>query len=173
MKKEWENVITEYLGVEPIEINSNLVSAQNRRRLYWTNIPNVTQPDDLDIQFTDVISYGVDNKYYLSDKALNYMSRKIKSGKDHWQIHPPAPTKNNKSNTIVANYKAGIPYNVIIEPVTDNIRKLTPEECEILQTLPIGYTNLLSDTQRYKSIGNGWTVDVIAHIFSFLNKNNA
>jgi DNA-cytosine methyltransferase len=167
MKKEWQNIISEALGVQPIEICSSLVSAQERKRLYWTNINNITQPKDLDIQFTDVITYGVDEKYYLSDKAIEYMSRKIKNGKDHWQLHPPAPTKNNKSRTIVANYKAGIPYNVIIEPVTNEIRKLTPDECEILQTIPEGYSNIVSNTQRYKMIGNGWTVDIIAHILSF------
>lgn len=169
MKKEWETIITEALGVEPIEINSNLVSAQNRRRLYWTNIPNITQPKDKEIMFTDVITYGVDDKYYLSDKAIEYMNRKVKTNnKDHWQIHPPAPTKNNKSNTIVANYKAGIPYNVIIEPITNEPRKLTPEECEILQTIPVGYSSIVSNSQRYKMIGNGWTVDVIAHIFKHI-----
>lgn len=181
MKKEHELIISKYMNVEPIAINSNLVSAQNRYRLYWTNIKNepyglfgdmrctIPQPEDKKIEFTDVITYGVEDKYYLSDKALDYMARKTKNGKDHWEIHPPAPTKNDKSNTVVANYAAGIPYNVIIEPITDNIRKLTPEECEILQTVPIGYTATASDTQRYKMLGNGWTVDVIAHIFSFLN----
>ena len=169
MKKEWQDIISNELGVQPIEINSNLVSAQNRQRLYWTNIPNITIPKDKNILFTDVVTYGVDDKYYLSDRAIEYMDRKVKTnGKDHWQIHPPAPTKNNKSNTIVANYKAGIPYNVIIEPYTDNIRKLTPEECEALQTIPIGYSNIVSNTQRYKMIGNGWTVDVIAHILKHL-----
>ena len=169
MKKEWQDTITQALGVQPIEINSNLVSAQNRKRLYWTNIPDISQPEDKETYFTDVIGYGVDDKYYLSDKAITYMNRKVKTnGKDHWQIHPPAPTKNNKSNTIVANYKAGIPYNVIIEPETDNIRKLTPQECEILQTIPLNYTDCVSNSQRYKMIGNGWTVDVIAHIFKGL-----
>jgi site-specific DNA-cytosine methylase len=169
MKKEWQDIITEEMGVEPIEICSSLVSAQERKRLYWCSVPNIPQPEDRDIQFTDVITYGVDDKYYLSDKALDYMSRKIHNGKDHWQIHPPAPTRNNKSRTVVASYKAGIPYNVIIEPVTDNIRKLTPEECEILQTIPEGYSNIVSNSQRYKMIGNGWTVDVIAHIFKHMN----
>jgi len=169
MKNEWQNIISKELGVEPIEICSSLVSAQERKRLYWTNIPNLSQPKDKDIQFTDVVTYGVEDKYYLSDKALEYMSRKIHNGKDHWQIHPPAPTKNNKSRTVVASYKAGIPYNVIIEPITDNIRKLTPEECEILQTIPEGYSNVVSNSQRYKMIGNGWTVDVIAHIFGGLS----
>lgn len=169
MKKEYQDVISEHLGVEPVEINSALVSAQNRKRLYWTNIPFDKNIDDKDILFTDVITYGVDDKYYLSDKAIKYMNRKTKTcGKSHWEKHKPAPTKNNKSNTIVANYAAGIPYNVIIEPYTDDIRKLTPEECEILQTVPQGYTNIVSNTQRYKMLGNGWTVDVIDHIFKGL-----
>jgi DNA-cytosine methyltransferase len=169
MKKEYQDVITEHLGVEPIEINSNLVSAQNRKRLYWTNIPNVTQPVDREIYFTDVVTYGVEDKYYLSDKAIAYMNRKVRTnGKNHWQIHPPAPTKNNKSNTVVANYIAGIPYNVIIEPITDSPRKLTPIECERLQTVPDNYTSAVSNSQRYKMLGNGWTVDVIAHIFNGL-----
>lgn len=168
MKKEWESVITKELGVEPIVIDSNLLSGQNRKRLYWTNIKNVEIPKDLGITFYNIVERQVDDKYYLSDKAIEYMNRRTRLGKNHWEIHPPAPTKNHKSNTIVANYSAGIPYNVIIEPLSDRVRRLTPNECEKLQTIPVDYTKILSDTQRYKCIGNGWTVDVIAHIFSSL-----
>lgn len=172
MKKEWENIISKELEVDSIEICSSLVSAQERKRLYWTNISNIKQPLDKDVKFTDIVSSNVDDKYYLSIRALDYMSRKTKKGKNHWEIHPPAPTKRNKSRTIVANYAAGIPYNVIIEPETNRIRKLTPEECELLQTIPVGYTDSVSNTQRYRSIGNGWTIDVISHIFNNLKQNN-
>ena len=122
MKKEYQNVITSYLGVEPIEINSALVSAQNRKRLYWTNIGKIEQPEDKGILLKDIVH----------------------------------------ENTI---------HGVLIEGY---IRKLTPIECERLQTLPDNYTrhgidnlgNLLtiSNSQRYKCLGNGWTVEVIAHI---------
>jgi len=223
MKREFEEYITfhteEALGkVSKHLINSALVSAQNRNRYYWTNIEGITQPEDKKIYFADVIDdSSIQDKYYLSQVALDYMSRRIRSRRNHWEIHPPAPTKDNKSNTIVANYKKGIPYNVIkcgairgrykedgsiIQKMevrhdsktntlttvqkdnnvvydTDNktqyeienvrYRKLTPEECEILQTIPMGYSSCVSNSQRYKMIGNGWTVDVIAHIFSFIN----
>ena len=68
MKKEWQDVISKYLGVEPIEINSSLLSAQNRVRLYWTNIPDVEQPADLGIFVCDILEENVDKKYYMSDK---------------------------------------------------------------------------------------------------------
>ena len=75
MKKEWEKIITDTLGVEPIAINSRLLTAQNRPRLYWTNIPNVVQPIDRCIVLRDILEDEVDEKFYLSDKAIDYMSR--------------------------------------------------------------------------------------------------
>ena len=213
MKKEYQDVISKYLGVEPIAINSSLVSAQNRYRLYWTNIPNITQPKDKGILLKDILidgsnqisaqrgRYLVDgkrqdgkmltaglttqmielrsdnksntittvckdnlvvlDKYKLSDKAIDYMNR-LRNGKPRFEYH--TNPLDGKAACLTANMYKGIPYSV----VKDLLRRLTPLECERLQTVPDNYTSVVSDTQRYKALGNGWTVDVIAHIFDHL-----
>lgn len=291
MKKEYQDVITKFLGVGPIQINSSLLSAQNRVRLYWTNIPNVSQPEDKGILLRDVLQYDVrlnmvnthdknykmlsddvvpfsnkrvsdcaesntdnindiviidsynnkvysdksptittrvsasnlmhligkeemvviDDKYYLSQKAIEYMSR-LRNGKPRWEYH-----KNDldgKAACLTANMYKGVPYGVLRVPeatkkgfadINPNegvdltfinsktrrgrrmedksncltatnynycwydgfvCRKLTPIECERLQTFPDNWTEGISDSQRYKALGNSWTVDVISHIFN-------
>ena len=267
MKKEYQDVISGYFGVEPIPINSSLVSAQNRYRLYWTNIPNVTQPEDKGILLRDIIlddvdskhylsekavdkikkhnnkitvdlkntdksgtihagyykmggrdqQYVIEEKYYLSQEAIDYMGR-LRNGKERWEYH-----KNNldgKSAYLTANMHKGVPYGVLritgarqtgrylvdgkradhtvdsMKGLTEQriefredgksncltsvqkdslvgidnyiFRKLTPIECERLQTFPDNWTEGISDTQRYKALGNSWTVDVVAHIFKNL-----
>jgi len=347
MKKEYQDVITGYFGVEPIAINSSLVSAQNRYRLYWTNIPNVTQPDDKGILLRDIIQHDVrlnmfntynndlstsdletfsnrrvaectesnkdvindvcildsynnkvyndksptittrvsasnlthlvkkenmvviDDKYYLSQEAIDYMDR-LRNGKPRWEYH-----KNNldgKAACLTANMHKGVPYGVLritgarqtgrylvdgkrADHTVDSMkgltkqriefredgksncltsvqkdslvgilkvpeatkkgyvevhpnegvdltfinsktrrgrlmkdksncltatnydycwydgyicRKLTPIECERLQTFPDNWTEGISNTQRYKALGNSWTVDVVTHIFKNL-----
>jgi site-specific DNA-cytosine methylase len=161
MKQEFQDVINKYMGVEPIVINSSLLSAQNRVRLYWTNIPNVSQPEDKGIVLSDILEETVDDKYYLTAEAIDYMSR-LRNGKQRWEYH-----KNpidGKAACLTANMYKGIPYGVIRE----RLRKLTPLECERLQTFSEGHTEGISNTQRYKALGNSWTVDVIAHIFKQL-----
>jgi DNA-cytosine methyltransferase len=161
MKQEFQDVINKYMGVEPIVINSSLLSAQNRVRLYWTNIPNVSQPEDKGIILSDILEETVDDKYYLTTEAIDYMSR-LRNGKQRWEYH-----KNpidGKAACLTANMYKGIPYGVIRE----RLRKLTPLECERLQTFSEGHTEGISNTQRYKALGNSWTVDVIAHIFKQL-----
>ena len=333
MKQEYQDIITEHLGVEPVMINSSLVSAQNRKRLYWTNIPGVGQPDDLQINLVDVLEedatepmlsniYGgfnekkprvhtgksvtiraasggghipsvtikqpedkgillkdvledeVDETCLHTTKAKTYMDRKVSGGRNHWDFKHHSDTDNDKSAAVVANFYKGVPYNVLIDrepkicgrivgrkinPETgkrddynpdlkaeqrlelrldeksgtlttvqkDNVlivpeatkkgyteiedgdcfdatfinsktrrgrnmkdksncltaanydymryehptyRKLTPIECERLQTLPDNYTEGVSNTQRYKALGNGWTVDVIVHILQGLKQ---
>lgn len=158
MKKEYQDVISKYMGIEPIMINSSLVSAQNRVRFYWTNIPNVTQPEDKGIILSDILEDNVDNKYYLTAEAIDYMGR-LRNGKQRWEYH-----KNpidGKAACLTANMYKGVPYGVIKELN----RKLTPTECERLQTFDDGFTEGISNSQRYKALGNSWTVDVIAHIF--------
>ena len=157
MKKEWENIITEQLGVKPILINSRLVSAQNRPRLYWTNIPNIEQPLDCGIVLADILEDTWDDKFNLSEKACDYMSR-LRNGKPRWEYH--TNPLDGKSACLTANMYKGVPYGVIKE----QLRRLTPVECERLQTVPDNYTAGVSDTQRFKMLGNGWTIDVIAHI---------
>lgn len=143
MKKEWRDIITEAVGVEPIEINSNLVTAQGRKRLYWTNIPNVTQPKDKGILLKDILTSGIPYR----EKSQTILSTIYK--------------ENAKS--MVKRKKWGLLVN---ENGLD--RKFNPIECERLQSLPDNYTDCISDTQRYKSTGNGWSVDVITHIMSFI-----
>lgn len=191
MKKQWEEVINSELGVKPIMINSALVSAQSRRRLYWTNIDGITQPQDKGVLLKDVLQDSVGSEFFYSEKAISYLDRsKINKRFANY-------SDSNKSCCLVANFCKSLPYNVYVDKeksycltsnyanmacvnynkgqgqiVFDNnsIRKLTPIECERLQTLPDDYTSGVSNTQRYKMIGNGWTVDVIAHIFSFIGK---
>ena len=261
--------ISNYLGVEPIMINSALLSAQNRKRCYWTNIPNVTQPDDLGIMLADVLENGVpwqDKSYCMTASYDGAVLYNTLERKQRTMVAIPVNTVNGKSHTVPATYyKAGtnlfpsfhaensrqkiaVPvgaaqrgrYNggdkteqhvevrndgksnclttvqkdtLVCSPVRVGqygkggqgqriysvrgksvtlsangggqgaktglykidlpdgdyiIRKLTPIEAERLQTLPDNYTAGISNTQRYKCIGNGWTVDVIAHILSFL-----
>ena len=159
MKKEWEKIITDTLGVEPIAINSRLLTAQNRPRLYWTNMPNVVQPIDRGIVLKDILEDEVDEKFYLSDKACDYMSR-LRNGKPRWEYH--TNPLNGKSACLTANMYKGVPYGVIKE----QLRRLTPVECERLQSVPDNYTEGVSNTQRFKMLGNGWTIDVIAHILN-------
>lgn len=165
MKKESEAVITEILGVEPVMINSSLVSAQNRRRLYWTNIPNVSQPDDLQVGWGDIREYGVDDRYYYSEKALKWLNGHAeKTGKTLrvWG-------DDEKCQMIEASHHKSYSAQRFFGIEDDKgLRYITPLECERAQTVPDNYTACVSNSQRYKMLGNGWTVDVIAHIFKGL-----
>jgi len=153
MKKQYQDIISEHLGVEPIAINSNLVSAQNRYRLYWTNIPVESLPEDKGIMLKDI----------LLDDAQEPMLSNIYGGfkEKKPRVHF------DKSVTIrTASGGGHIPSVTLRNHAFDGSkhRKLTPVECERLQTLPDNYTEGISNTQRYKMIGNGFTVDVVAHI---------
>lgn len=287
MKKEFEIIISKYMGVAPIEINSALLSAQNRVRLYWTNIANepyglfgdmqctIPQPKDKGILLRDILESDVPDKYYLSEKMLQYFSNRaanfnqgkvnvreeegkascltssmascdisdnfikvdtnlrksvnqdkancFTAGGNSGGLHsdmtlivasrgrnPENPksresglnteqmleprydgktnclTSVQKDNYVVfaegyeqdnrAYFENGKSGTLDIKPARQKvlleaewkIRRLTPTECERLQTVPDQYTAVVSDTQRYRMLGNGWTVDVIAHIFSFM-----
>ena len=163
MKKEFLDIITEYLEVEPILINSSLVSAQSRQRYYWTNIPNVGPPEDTCSDMLQDILEPRPSRKYLAGQQLrdNYQGGN--------QLNPNYKSQANrihdidkKAPTIMAG-SHGYANGYINQD--GDIRKLTPIECERLQTLPDNYTDGVSDTQRYKGLGNGWTVDVVAHIF--------
>ena len=169
MKKGFQEAISNLLGVEPIEINSALVSAQNRRRLYWTNIQGIKQPKDKGIILADIIQ-----QKQPINKRLNKINQiggiyrgEVTSGGTYGQGNRIYST-NGKGPTINAQSggKAGNGNFLITKDELKNYRKLTPIECERLQTVPDNYTEGVSNTQRYKMLGNGWTVDVIAHIFS-------
>ena len=166
MSKKSEKVISDQLGRQPIEINSALVSAQNRKRLYWTNIPvRDNLPEDKKIMLRDIL---IDHDLRHTDKAIEYMNRKVTGGRTHWDFKHHSDTENDKSQAVVANFFKGVPYNVLKDG--NIIKKFHPIEAERLQTLPDNYTEGVSNTQRYKMIGNGWTVDVISHILNYITK---
>lgn len=267
MKKEYQDVITKYLGVEPIKINSALVSAQNRERLYWTNIPNIEQPKDLGILLKDILEDGLNGslrpcevKEFNENSTCHHAANAtdIKGNECIKRVYADsgkAPTLttmggghrepkvlidkvcnanpsgnemngnvygvNAKCPTLTTNKGEGIkilmdePRTLIVPEATKkgyveiqpgecvdltfinsktrrgramreksncltatnydyshwngySYRKLTPIECERLQTVPDDYTEGVSNSQRYKMLGNGWTIDVIAHIFKGL-----
>lgn len=216
IKKE----ISRQLGVEPITINSALVSAQHRKRCYWTNIPDVVQPADRGVLLKDILESGIswrDKSYCFTASYRPSLSDCLAKHRNTVVAEPICINDiNGKAKTIKAQYGKTSLANAVrsgtwgatmiaesvkkgtfeggkIYSVTDGvitvppgrltggkekkyvinipngdylIRKLSPVEAERLQTLPDGYTEGISDTQRYKCIGNGWTVDVIAHILS-------
>ena len=160
MKKEYQDVISQHLGVEPIEINSKLVSAQNRNRLYWANF-DITQPQNKKIILNSILEYDVDRKYNLTEKMIKQM---IKYDKPITDI--------TKSPTITTEFAHQIGRdNTIrlfkrIKVLRGVYRKATPIELERLQTVSDNYTNIVSDTRRFGMLGNGWTIDVIVDIFN-------
>lgn len=174
MKKESQDVISKYLGVEPIEINSNLVSAQNRRRLYWTNIPNIEQPADKGILLKDVLEEDVNTKWVIDTNKQNFIETLLIEAKKHKGIYPTQLGNSKQFGNSIGfknkafTLRASNPNGVLLCNTETKFRKLTPLECERLQTVPDGYTKMASDTQARRMLGNGWTVDVICHIFKNL-----
>ena len=219
MGDKWEKILSKAIGVNPIEINSSLVSAQNRRRLYWTNIGMIPgglfgdlqsiiqQPKDKGILLKDVIEEEVDDKYFLSKKMIDTFtgnSKKMEMKGNGFRFSPikdvEVKTKTittkegnrmddnyistphnildngktigkkiKKSHTLLSrDYKGFNTYGSNGVVVNERIRRLTPVECERLQTVKDNYTDCVSDTQRYKMLGNGWTVDVISHILNYI-----
>jgi len=185
MKKQSMDVITEALGVEPIFINSNLVSAQNRQRYYWTNIPVDELPEDKGIMLKDILEDGyvdrdkahcIDANYFKGGNLKSYFEkhrRQLVFSKDGLCHVGDADISGNQTVKRVYHPEGKAPCLTTMggghrEPKTltsdTTWRKLTPLECERLQTVPEGYTSSVSNTQRYRMLGNGWTVDVITHI---------
>jgi DNA-cytosine methyltransferase len=111
MKQEYQDVITEHLGVEPVMINSSLLSAQNRKRLYWTNIPGVSQPDDEGLFLQDILDYEEDKT--LSDKEMAFMLRSESTKKHLPRLKARARYENQKSNTLTYSMHKGVPYGVV------------------------------------------------------------
>jgi len=172
MKTKDRYRMSEAMGCQPIRINSNLFGAQNRDRLYWTNIPvdtNLLPEFNADVLMDVIIGHNdhcdTPSKYFLSEKAIAYMSRVGLNKKTRWEFMPNKLDR--KSSPLTANMWKGVPYGVIKELG----RRLTPEECERLQGLPTGYTKVdgVSETQRYKMIGNGFHVPTVAWILKFIN----
>lgn len=197
-----KDFISEKLGVQPVMINSALVSAQHRKRCYWTNIPNIVQPDNKDILLKDILVSDADRyecpvitSHYRDvinkmnpEKSYCLCARDYKGFGKQSMNGVLTPIKigifgnggqgqriysvNGKSVSLSANgggqgARTGL-YKVDLPDGDYMIRRLSPIEAERLQTLPDNYTAGVSDTQRYKCLGNGWTVDVIAHILGGL-----
>ena len=192
MKKEWEDIFTKTLGIEPIRINSSLVSAQNRVRLYWTNIPDVEQPEDKHIQLKDIVeSFEFEhpgavrgrplNKATIVGRRINEYGHREDYNKDIAivQCLEVRKTNTDKSNCLTTVEKDNVLTPLPIGRHVDAFgmhsgnrlpfRYYTRREYERLQTLPDGYTDAVeNDAKAKKAIGNGWTVDVIAHILSYI-----
>mgnify|MGYP006229661855 FL=1 len=192
MKKESQDVISKYMGVEPIEINSNKFSAQNRKRLYWTNLP-IDEIVDQNIYLHNILENGctdrtkshcIDANYFKGGNLKSYFEKHrrqlvfsndelIHVGNADINGHDNIKRvyhANGKSPTLNACTGGNREPKVYVEPY--QWRKLTPLEAERLQTVPEGYTDHVSNTQRYKMLGNGFTVDVIAHILKSIKHNN-
>lgn len=259
MGEKWEKVLSKAIGVNGIHINSALVSAQQRRRIYWTNIgmkPSglfgdlqsiIEQPKDKGILLKDVLEVDVDDKYYLSEKMHSYLKLNSETQKEKGNgfkftptdgyckgktITDPGKTRlddnfivasrgrntenpksrvsglnteqhlesrnDGKTNCLTSVQKDNLvmgcdyrsdegfrmreggksstlmvraredKYGTGLVNINTTIRRLTPLECERLQTVPDEFTNHVSDSQRYKMLGNGWTIDVISHIFKYI-----
>ena len=155
MKKEFRDIISNFLGCEPVMINSSIITGQNRPRYYWTNII-FPFPANKNISVADVL--GIHNAEIGQPQPYprNYKELGLK------RVERIEYRTDKKSNAIITN-----PQKNLLK-TNDGYRKLTPLECEKLQTVPLNYTDCVTDNHRYKMLGNGWTVDVISHIFSFI-----
>lgn len=189
MKKEWSAIISDHLGVEPIEINSSTVSAQNRTRLYWTNIPKVTQPEDRGIKLEDILE-DVEWKQpgAIRGKRLNkgvIVGRRLNESGHRQDYDKTIPitqclevrrTNTDKSNCITTvdkdNVLTPLPPGRYSDAFKEKLpfRYYTTKEYCRLQTLPDDYLDMIPESQARKALGNGWTVDVIAHILSAIPK---
>lgn len=180
MKKDQQEAISQFLGVEPIAINSSLVSAQSRPRLYWTNIPNVVAPVDKGIMLNDILDEGYSpleksrcllvsdsrplrtpikmyHRSTLGFTTLIFKSREhYEQCKDYYDTH----FRGMAAKDIVCT-----------APIFDGVRYPNKAEREKLQTMPEGYCKLLTEKEAADVLGDGWTVDVLAHIFSFIKES--
>ena len=192
MKREYQDIISAQLGLRPVLINSARVSAQNRERLYWSNIRTrkidqsgtigtaIPQPEDLGLFFRDIMEEDVPGNYYLSEEVVaNRIKHKERNKSKGNGFGMVVRTLNEKSTAICVGGR-GI-YDLVsvtetkrtnqydeVRKRTERIRRYTPTECSRLQTIPDWYRWKSSNTQKYKMLGNGWTVKVIMHILKYL-----
>ena len=183
MRKEYSDVITDILGVTPIMINSALVSAQERKRLYWTNIQGIKQPEDRNIYLCDVVNFKSETplKENIIDEIRKYTKRDFDVSIDkNGNIRPHRKDKrksgiseigtlrnpNCKSVTIIKSH-APKTYKSPFE-----IYELNRNECEQLQNVSMNYTIPVSEKQAKDLLGDGWTVEVIKHIFRNISQRS-
>ena len=166
MKQEWQDIISEALGVKPIMIDSSLTSAATRKRLYWTNIPGVGQPEDLGITFGDIRERNVpESSIYYTDKGLDWIRRHEKRTGKTLRIIGDSDKMQMLEASMYKKYSSQRFFGI---EDTHGLRYITVTECERCMNVPDGYTDCCSNTQRYKQLGNGWEVNTITHIFRIL-----
>ena len=166
MKQEWQDIISEALGVKPIMIDSSLTSAATRKRLYWTNIPGVGQPEDLGITFGDIRERNVsEGSIYYTDKGLDWIRRHEKRTGKTLRIIGDSDKMQMLEASMYKKYSSQRFFGI---EDTHGLRYITVTECERCMNVPDGYTDCCSNTQRYKQLGNGWEVNTITHIFRIL-----
>ena len=156
MKDEDRDFLSQCMGVEPIRINSKLVSAALRDRYYWTNIPGVTQPEDKGITLQSILTSG----YTDREKARALLVSDSRPLRDKQKMMHRY--RNTGFTTIVWEEKGN----------DDSIRYLNQTELERCQTVPEGYTKCLTRNEAANVLGDGWTIDVITHIFKYLTTQN-
>jgi site-specific DNA-cytosine methylase len=170
MSDESRNIITKELGVEPIMIDANLVSAQNRKRYFWTNIPGVELPNDRGVTIKDVVRDMPRTEFKPRASLIKTQNgvRWDTSGKGYFSQQDRAYNKFGKFPTIPT--ARTITKMKFFDPLSNTIRQLTYEDIEEMQGLPRGYTKLEKENKEKKGgvIGNGFHVDVVAHILSFM-----
>lgn len=165
MKREYQDIISEKLGVEPILLNSSLVSAQMRKRLFWTNIP-VNELNDSDIKLESIIENGTVDK----EKSYCLDASYCRNSNPFGYIKKSRGTLVFDSLENLKRFREMAREELLSKEVIQEkcYRRFTQTELEKLQTLPVGYTSCLDYSKAAYAIGNGWTVDVIAHIFKGL-----
>lgn len=180
MQKKWENVINGALGIKGIHINSALVSAQSRKRIYWSNIRTgiyglfgdlhtfIPLPADNGLYLRDILDESVDPKYILSDKMMEWIKRHSEKKNIKVNIMSIDEKSHCLTSTALCKGNLATDYIPVVVDGRNKLRKYTPAECARLQTVPDWYKWYCSDTQIYKMLGNGWTISVIKHIFSFI-----
>ena len=166
MKQEWQDIISEALGVKPIMIDSSLTSAATRKRLYWTNIPGVGQPEDLGITFGDIRERDVsEGSIYYTDKGIDWIRRHEKRTGKTLRIIGDSDKMQMLEASMYKKYSSQRFFGI---EDTHGLRYITVTECERCMNVPDGYTDCCSNTQRYKQLGNGWEVNTITYIFRIL-----
>lgn len=175
MAQRWVDVISEEMGVQPIFINSSLVCAAERKRLYWTNIPITSVLADKGIVLGDIVfpASDVPEKYWYKDRPFQYNGddEKVQCtilGSGFMRNTREVYNLKAKANTLLCDGGGGNRQKKVFQD--GRCRKLMPIEYERLQNLPDGYTDGVADSHRYTAIGNGWTVDVISYIFQGLRE---
>lgn len=200
MRVRDRDIITNQLGVEPVRLDSGLVSAGHRDRLYWCNW-DVSEPEDKNIVWKDVKEHRGTKPYRLSGKELDFIQQVYESKKTHWNIRKAFMKSslhaysrsirnvmkngkkigtfderrfrlNGKLNTLVTSRGCGGSHSKNFIKGKNTWRLLTPIECARIQTFPDDWCSILSDNQAYKAYGNAVTVDMIAHIMSCHPKRN-